>query len=159
MYIKNNVCKTKTLYLILKPDEIWCGAFLLTNIYKYPLFTDFQLLVLVTHPSGRWWSRSPGCAPFSPSPAPPAGWCIPSPGSACCAPAGSICPAAHARWLPAAAAACCSLSGFYGASSPPRTRLAAMCWLLPADGEKKKEKKKKKLSQQFYLVTHHFSIW
>ena len=90
----------------------------------------------VTHPLGHWWSRSPGCAPSSPSPVRPAGWCIPSRGSACCAPTGSIYPAAHARLPPAAAAACCSPSGFYGDVSPLQTQPAATCWLLPADWDK-----------------------
>lgn len=105
--------------------------------------------VCVTHPSSRWWSLSPGCAPSSPSPMRPAGWCIPSPDSACCAPAGSTCPEAHARWPLAAAAACCSPTGFYGASSLPRTRPAAACLLLPADGH---EEMCLDISQQFYLV-------
>ena len=109
----------------------------MTVVYKVEVFPDPVLnAVCVTHPSGHWWSQSPGCAPSSPSPVRPAGWCIPSPGSACCAPTGSIYPATHARWPPAAAAACCSPSGFYGDVWPLQTQPAATCWLLPADWDK-----------------------
>lgn len=138
----------------------------MTIVYRHyrNLSRPWLNTVCATHPSGRWWSLSPGCAPSSPSPVRPAGWCIPSPDSACCAPAGSICPAARARWPPAAAAACCSPSGFYGASSPPQTRPAAACWLPPADGDSNEKKVWRSVSSFIWLqcvlnpVTHKVSI-
>lgn len=93
--IKNTSKRTSTSFEFLSdiPPET-------LSIYLLPCFNEMvpdYRSVSVTHPWGRWWSLSPGCAPSARPPAQPAGRCTPSPDSTCCAPAGSTCPAARER--------------------------------------------------------------